>query len=359
MKHAADILKGEGYTPSPVDPKKEGQGDGADQPKDKEPGAEDKDKPGASSQQQPAPDDIEDEDESVLLRRLAKKGINVSSLAEINKPPSSDEPQPTAEQVQAREDERRSQVRMYGLKEKLVTTTELDQFAADSQRPYAEVAFEAWKQDEYGDVKPEDRPTEAELADEFNEAHYQFAKEDDPKRIRAEKKLQKIAQSYMKQKYGKVYELDTRFNESQEVGQLQTSYQTTVTEAFSELGDTLSFTIKDGKKDYTYSFKFLPEDLQSARQRFTDDSSFDVFGRTKTGKADLINAIKAGLVSKHQEKIIAYIADTHAKAMVLAKEKGLRGIPPEANGSGPAAADAGIKNVHMKATLEQNKTLIA
>jgi hypothetical protein len=370
MKHAAEILKGEGYTPAVDNSTDGGDGNtnanaGAGGAQGGAPNPEDeKDKAGAQAAGAPnagastADDDVDDEDEATLIRKLQKKGITVKSLADI-KPTEQTPAAPTEEELRRQKEEKEAQIRSYGLKEKLVTSTELDEYAVDSTRPYAEVAYKQWVDDNYGDVSAEDRPSESDLADEFNEEFYQYAKEDDPKRTRKEKQLQALAQQYMKTRYGKVYDLDSKFNENLEIQQLQQSYKTTVDEALTELGDNFSFSVGEGKKAATYQFKLLPDDIKALKETFSNEDSFAVFGKSKMGKADLVNAIKSGFISKNLNKIISYIADTHARVKVMEAEKGLRGIPIVEDGGGAQQGFELPKNVHSKAVLEQNKALIS
>jgi hypothetical protein len=362
MQKAADILRKEGYTPSPSStdsPSNAGDGgsnEGGSPDKDKLPG-------GDGAQNIPTPpsiDEVPDEDEATLLRKLQKKGINVSSLSELK--PAEKVIGPTEAELQQQEADRQANIRMYGLREKIVTTSDLDQFAADTKKDTADLAFEAWVEDEYGDTPVDKRPSQQDLADEFNESFYQFASEDDPKRLRAEKKMQKIAQQYLKQKYGHVYGLESRFNENLELQSQRSAYNATVDEAFQAVGNTIDFEIptgKDGKQIKKIPFKILPEDLAPLREQFLSDDTFALLGKTKKDKEYLVNAIRSGFIAKRTPEIVAYVAKVHGEAMAMAAEKGLRGLPLAEDGSEARnPGDAIPTNIKSKAILERNKQLL-
>lgn len=301
-------------------------------------------------------DDLDIDDTRLLAFLKRKKGLDINSLDDLK--PVGTQAQETEEEKKKREQEKRNKIRVYGLNSGVVTSNDLDNFARESARPYRDNAFEAWKQENYGGADPKDLPTEQELADEFNDEFLQFAEENDPKRARKEAQLQKLSNSYLKDKYGKVYELDRMYEESESDQQTRSQYTGNLQQAFSELGDTLTFKVKSGKDEVPYSFKLTPEVIDQARKGLESDDSFKVFGRAKLGKEALSNAIRANLINNHLESIISYVAETHANNLLQANARGRRGIPTTEVGTGSnqnQSASTATENPAMRRHLDAQK----
>lgn len=346
-----DVLRNAGITPQSEvnNPNPEGEGAGgeggaAGGEGSSEGGSTDGDQSGGTDSE------IDLEDEKVI-KALQKKGINVSSIEDLK-------PKPTAEQQAEAARLAREAARSYGLNKQLVTSTVLEQYDRDAQDKPENLAYQVWKAEQLEDQKnlPEDeRLSEDELLEEFKTEFYLFADEDDKKRLKAGKQLQAMANSYLQEKYGNVLSLNDEYNAHVEEQSLRTSYNTNLDAAFTEVGNAIPFTIKEGNDEFTYNFALLPKHLSAAKEKLISDDSFAVFGKSKLSKTDLINTIKAGVTQANLNEIIASVATAHASARVMQEGKGRRGIPDKETGTHQRSSASDSETPIMKRILANAK----
>lgn len=320
--------------------------------------------PNNSSDQPPASptlseDDISDE---LLLRALNKKtGRVITSLSDIAQP---QETQPTEEELRTRAQEHQNQVRAYALQNKLVTTTDFDQYAQESSVPYDQLTRQLYVRERLEELvqakTPEDQmPTEQDLETEFDEVNFRFAAETDPKRRAAEKRLQRERDNYIKDKYGKILTLEQQYDQHTTTTQRRQSYNTTVENVFSEVQTELAdldFQVLGDKPEetVTYKFKVKPEEIQAIKKTYLTDNSYQMLSQGEISKDVLKKAIQQGLTSTLMGKIISEVAKAHASSMLEKIGKGRRNIPDRtpisSMNEGSNSTAPGIKR-----QLEKNK----
>jgi hypothetical protein len=135
-----------------------------------------------------------------LLKLLAKKGITATSFEDLKKPAAAPDPAKEAELREANE-------LAYGLQKGLFNKKDYDGFIHDSQDPqnlvYAQYHAEA---------KADDPAlTDEEINEEFLAKYGLDAEPGTRKHKRGAKEINTIADSLLKQKYGKIYDAKSSF----------------------------------------------------------------------------------------------------------------------------------------------------
>lgn len=276
-------------------------------------------------------------DDATLIATLKERGLNVNDFEELRTRFTPAAPaEPTAQEKQEAENRRKAEARAFALRNNIVTTNTLDDFARESSMPYTDLGYQLWKQERTEGLTAEQvaELNEQELVDEYHDEHSLYAEANDPKRIRKEKQLQSRVNAYLKEKYGKVYELESEYDSHIADQQVRTTYNTNVSEAVKTIGNVLNFSIEENGQNVPFSFQLPEGAIQAATEEFLSEASYSVFGKpNKLDQAAITNMIKANLKSKYLDQIISYVASTHAKNEVLKAAKGRRGIPQEELGS--------------------------
>lgn len=301
-------------------------------------------------------------DDDTLIKTLKERGIEVNNFEEIRTkftPPAAQPNEPTEEEKKAAEEKRKAEARAFALRNNLVTTNTLDDFARETSMPYTDLGYQIWKQERTEGMTAEEIAAidEQELVDEYHDEYSLYAEATDAKRIRKEKQLQSKVDAYLKEKYGNVYSLENEYEAHVADQQLRNTYSSNVSEAVKAIGDTLTFSIKEGDTEIPFSFKLPDGAIDQATQDFLSDASFTVFGKpNKLDSKAMTDVIKANLKSKYLDQIISYVATTHAQNEVVKAAKGRRGIPTEEAGTNQHQNNnqGGNKNPIMKRHLDEH-----
>jgi hypothetical protein len=307
-------------------------------------------------------DDITDD---LVLKVLNKrKGTQFKSLDELNKPAENHQ-QPSEEELRQQQAERQNNVRAWALQNKKVTSTDFDQYAQESSVPYVELAFGLYKTERIEALKAAgktDFPDDKALKEEFDDLNFQFAKADDPKRVKAEARLQGEVENHLATKYEKIYSLEDEFSAQENTTNLRTNYNTTINQVFTEAATEfaeLTFEIAGEKKDekIPYKFKISPELLNTVRAEYQSDGSFSILGQGKPDAANIKAAVRNTLISKALNEIISEVANAHGNAVRDAIAKGRRNIVDRTENQGSEGGK--VSSPLVKKMLEKNKHLIS
>jgi hypothetical protein len=153
------------------------------------------------NQNTPNPDAEPELSDDQIFKLLAKKGITATSFDDLKKPAPAPDPAKEAEQREANE-------LAYGLQKGLFNKKDYDGFIHDTQSPqdfvYAQYHAEA---------KADDPAlTDEEINEEFLSKYGLDAEPGTRKHKRGVKEINTIADSLLKQKYGKIYEAKSTFS---------------------------------------------------------------------------------------------------------------------------------------------------
>jgi hypothetical protein len=271
------------------------------------------------NQDKPTPDADPELSDDQLIKLLAKKGITVASVEELKKPAAPPDPAKEAELREANE-------LAYGLQKGLFNKKDYDGFVHDSQSPqdfvYAQYHAEAKADD------PE--LTDEDIQSEFLSKYGLDAEPGTRKHKRGTKEINTIAESLLKQKYGKIYEAKSSFSsheketttaaqdEAKVVAESPT-YQKDVDEIFTSLkkipvkfSDTESVEV-DAIEESLNAFKVAVLKPEFVKKKI-------LAGYTKE---QLKEEIFAGFLYKNFPAIAQQVANQH----LLKHSAGTKGIP--------------------------------
>ncbi len=301
------------------------KGAGADDPnKGAGAGADDPNKGAGANDNPPPGDDIP---EDVLFAALEKRGFKGKSLEELTKPAArqlSPEEEATAQQ------ERQDLMRQFALRNKLVTSTDFDNYVKETNLPKTDLAFLLYRKERLEELKgsAEEVPTDEALRNEFDEIHHLYADENDPKRKRAEKLLNKTVDDYIDDKYSAIVSLEDTFSAHESEKEQRGVYNGVVKSVLSELGNTMEFVVKDGKNEVPVKFNISPQLIAKIEKNYMADLSFQSFGKDKVSKDLLLQAIRGNVIASEFDQILTEAAVSYHAKMFEQIPKGRRGILP-------------------------------
>lgn len=309
----------------------------------------------------PADDDIPEEK---LLAALAKKGHKFSSLADL-KPTEQQKPL-TQEEQEAAALERQDNIRQYALRSKKVTSTQFDNYIKETSIPPVELAFSIYKEERLKELKdaktaPEQIPDDKELRAEFDEAHFQYADENDPKKKRHDKILQKQVDSYIEEKYANILDLDEEFSAHEQTTIKRRDYEQTIEKVIAQVPDEMEFEIQglNDKDKFPFKFKITPDVKKALRLAYTNETSFSLFGQGNVKPELITEAIKGNIIQREFAKILSEGAVAYASQKLDAAAKGRRGIPPERKESGSEGGEKKVnKTIQGLLNQPENKQVL-
>lgn len=269
-------------------------------------------------------------DDAAIIAALGKRGLKVTSLEELVNP-TSPTVELTQEQKEALEQKRQNDIRSYALQAGKVTTTQLDSYVRESSIPAVDLAFQIYKQDilaeeQAAGTPTENLPTDEEIRADFDEINYLKANETDPKRKAAEKRIAKMVDSHLKNKYAPVYSLEADYNQNQQSEALRNTYNATVDEALSSIEPDFTFEITDNNQKITYPVKLSADDINTIKTLYTGDDMFHSIGSKGVKKDSLTASMKNSIILKNLNAIINEVANAHADAKIKAIKMGRREI---------------------------------
>lgn len=288
-------------------------------------------------------------DEATIIRGLKAQGIDVASLLELKAKTTPPPAEPSPEEKAKLDQQKKNNIRSHALQTGQVTTTELDAFARESETPAIDLAYSLFKKERLAEVpQGTTPPTDKDLRDEFDEANFQYAEATDPKRIRAEKRLNAEVEGYLQQTYPKIYDMEEVYNNHEQTQTQRTGYNTLVDDAVTSLGTEITFDLQDDKEAVNYPVKFSPEQIAEIVKLYKGDPMFNTVGKAGVSKENLALAMKNSFIAKFLPKILSDVATAHASKKLETAAKGRRGIfdtTSHANDSGEKQVSPGVKKI--------------
>lgn len=259
-------------------------------------------------------------DDNIVLEYLnKKKGINVSSFEELTPKQTDDELKKEAERKEA---EKLS----FALNKGITTRKEYESFVLDTQNPqdivYAQYHADAKKHD------PE--LTDEEIQEEFLADFGLNTEPGTRKHNMGQKKLNVLAEKYLKEKYQKIYSIDDEFSKYENSRQVKSEYDKKILE---------------GAPVYKKDVEDIFSELKKVKAQFSDEEIYEVevlddsLNDIKSKMLDAEYAAKhiSGGYSKEDLKEIAFstflrqnypaLMREVAKQHLLKHQAGTRGIP--------------------------------
>jgi hypothetical protein len=185
-----------------------------------------------------------------LLKQLEKRGITAKSFEELKTPAVAPDPAKLAEQREADE-------LAYGLSKGLFNKKEYDGFVADNSNSQ-NIVFAQY----HAEAKAEDPElTDEEIQLEFESKYGLDAEPGTRKHKRGVKEINTIAESLLKQKYGKIYEAKSSF----------TGYEK---QSQSEKADKIK--LETGIPTYNKDIEEVFNSLKKIPVKFSDTESVEV-----------------------------------------------------------------------------------
>lgn len=362
MTHVQEVLKRNGYETKaeakPGDDKNGAPGGKADDVNDDlnddekgekkdPPPAEKKDAPPASEKKDTPPKNTTEEvdlDETQLIAQLAKKGISVKALNELNKPEVK-----TPEQIEADAQQKRDEMRQFALRSKKVSSTEFDNYVKETNIPVKDLAFTLYKKERLDELKtakvPADQlPDDKALRDEFDEAHFQYADENDPKRKNAEKLLNKTVNDYIDDKYSSIINLESEYDNHMQSTEKKGAYNSIVESVVGSIGDEMEFEIPINKGKFPFKFKVTPDRIKAIKELYLSDASFGMFGQNANEEM-LKAAVRGNIIQAEFDNILSEGAIAYYASKVEDIQKGRRGIKPDRDESGSGGGEKKVNKV--------------
>lgn len=291
-----------------------------------------------------AEDNLPDIDDEQLLKIFNKKHkTTYKSLEELTKPtaetPAAAAAEPTAEEKERLAQERRGKVRAFGLNSKKVTADDLDSHARESTLSAYELGLQRYTHEHLeaarAQLKDGDSlPTADELQEEFDDLYQQQRNDSDPKKVYANRLLEKEKERYLQEKYGHVLHLDQDYDAQQETTAARAQYDTLLDKAFTKLPKKLTHELTDGNVKHNYDFNFLEDVLNEVRQQYASEEMFASFGRKKLTPDALAEAIKLTIIQREFPRMVSTIALAHKSNATLNRDLNRRGIIDNTSGFG-------------------------
>jgi hypothetical protein len=282
---------------------------------------------GSGENNPPPPPPGDDIPEDVLFAALQKRGFKGKSLEELTKPAAR---QLSPEEEAAAQQERQDSMRQFALRNKLVTSTDFDNYVKETNLPKTDLAFLLYRKERLEELKgsTDEMPTDEALRNEFDEIHHLYADENDPKRKRAEKLLNKTVDDYIDDKYSAIVSLEDTFTAHESEKEQRGVYNGIVKTVLGELGNTMEFVVKDGKTEVPVKFNISPQLIAKIEKNYMADLSFQSFGKDKVSKDLLLQAIRGNVIASEFDQIITEAAVAYHAVMFEQIPKGRRGIIP-------------------------------
>lgn len=291
---------------------------------------------GEQQQEGPKLINVDDLDNETIIKALEKKGIShIKSLDDL-KPKENKEPE-TEEQKREKERERQTKVRTWGMQNGKVTSTELDEYARESVLEKKELALKLYKAERMEELKgvpEEERPSDADIEEEFKEEFHQYAADDDRKRKRADKQIAAMADAYLDTRYGNIHNLEGEFNDHETSSQKKQAWKELVNDTITSIPEQLEIDVKDSNGNIEkYPFTVSAEVKKAVQDYFGSEDSFKLLGQGKLGKEELLQAALGTIREREFLNIISEVANAKADKRYAGTAKGRRAIPDDATGS--------------------------
>jgi hypothetical protein len=287
-------------------------------------------------------------DDADLIAKLKERGINVDKLDDLKKPIHKE---PTEEEKKEADKKKKEEALKYGLDQKLYSKEDYDSYVLDAAKPATDIAFQLFKDNFLAEIKgtsEEGSFTDEDIKEEFNQAYNLTANEDSAKRKLGEKAIQKVADSYLKDKYGKILSVDDKYTSFQTELVKAGQYKEVVDKAFGSLPEKITYKV-DG---IDVDFKLTPEIVDQVKAVYYDPKAYRAFGKEATAE-NLVQAIQKTISTTALEQLITEVAQGYHATQLANLKLGRQGILPERDNGTAGSGSGGTK--HADAMLDNTK----
>lgn len=257
--------------------------------------------------------------------RIAKEFFGINDMSEIIKK-ADIKPEPTAQEIEKQKQQRENDKIAFALKEGKFSKTELQSFLADTSNP-AELVFQQYLAEQ---LKEDDKLTEKEVREEFNEKYGVDAEQTSRQYKRGQTEIGVLADNLIRQKHGKIIGFEREYSqiESTQLSQKQVEqkiiseapvYKKVVNEVYNELSD---ITVSFGDENYVVP---IPPEMLAKQKELELDNDYAAT-RIKAGYSKEV--VKEGAKMAFVYNNLSFIGEKLASAHLLKHGKGTHGIPP-------------------------------
>lgn len=284
--------------------------------------------------------------DEMLLAELNKRGRNITSLDDLNKPVVL-----TAEEMEAANAARKESAIKYALDKGVFTTKDLGDYNVDLSKPSREIAFALFTAEQkagQADITPD--AIEARFSEMFGED----LADDSWLKQQGQKRMDYMKDMYIHNRYGNITNAEQTYGDFETVEKAAKNYKTTVDTIFNSLENktTFKFTDNDGKgKDVVkeFGYEFSPEDISEIKKNFLIPEHFEAIGKGELDTAKLKESVQLALKGYCMDKMIVSIARAYADDRVIAIEAERKGITPETAIGASINSDGKIEGLPVEA----------
>lgn len=276
--------------------------------------------------------------EDVIVKFLNEKGIHVTNIDELNAKltaPPAPPAQLTPEEQAAADERKRDEARSFALSSGYVKSEDFDLYAKITSAKPMDVVFTSFlaeEQEREKDLPENERRTEDQIRSDFEDFYHLNLTENDPRRLRGEKEIEKKAKSYINRTFSKVINVDKEYDKHLEGKTARTKYTALVDDVVGSIQRKQSFNVKESdSKLVPFDYTIPDETINAVKELFANDESFSAYGQKATKESlsqTILNAIKI----MEFDRIVTEGATTYRAGASGNFQRGRRGLPELPNG---------------------------
>lgn len=268
-----------------------------------------------------------------LIEMLAKKGIKVNSLEDL-------QPKQTPEEIEAAEQKRKSDMLAYGLSTGKFKKEEYDFYQQATANKIAIITSDLTEKIKAAHPELTEEQVEEKVAN-YTMAHLPA---DDVLRVQREQELIELADSRLQKKFKNIYSLESDFDQHLQGINNKTNfenkvkaalpvYQQDVTTVLSQM-QNLTVTVPDTKNptnSLNVELKFSDTDLNELRDALLTPDN--IVRQVKNGYTvdQLAKEAKAVLLTQHFDRLISQAAKDYNSKQKELYLRGRKGLIPDAH----------------------------
>lgn len=298
-------------------------------------------------------------DDAKVLEYLKKRsGKDVTSIDDLFAAPAQ-KAEPTEAEKAEFEQKFHADALKFGLETGLFKPSQLEAFHVENARSPRETALSRYAEEILAEdtelaekMKTDKAGALAEIEERFQDEHFEHEEDNDPRKKRAQRRMQEQHNNYINSKYDKVINAADAFKAQLETQQNAVGYKAKVEKAFSALPTELKATI-EGKE---FSYKIPDNSRTELREQFLKEEVFNRLGEGAIEEAELGKTMHTALLNLEWSKAAVEFAKAHASEMLEQHKIGRKGIPVLEEGGGTAQSPiiSGNQSIASKMQAEEN-----
>lgn len=266
-----------------------------------------------SEEEEPEPDEV-------LLAKLKKRGFNINSLQDLNV-------KPEAEMTDAEKEQFRktkiAKARSHALQHNLIDEDILNAYDADVEKGET-LALELFKNEFLESIAGTDQEgtyTDEDIQEMWDEFNFVDEPEDSVKKKVRKQTISKTVKTHLREKYGKVLEIESAYDNFQSELQQANQYKSVVESAVAKLPKKFQYTING----VSVSYEPTTEAVEQAKAIYLDSRAYKTFGKEATVDG-IASAIQQVITSKEFERVLSEVAQSYYSQVVPNEKMGRHGI---------------------------------